>query len=200
MNCADRLVALFGSQAEVARQFRLDRAVVRRRLVSDHLGNAGPWSEIGEFKVALSQPSLVAPAAGAVVAMSRPRGYFGVGRIHAMTTDEVQFMVRCFAECAETTMRSGTDGIELMFSYDTLVDAFFYDDRNLRTDAQVRPLYEEGGIFAMVGATGVGQIVEVVMQLRGEHPNLVKDACIGMTHNLGGTGVACTVHILGREA
>jgi len=28
MNCATRLVALFGSQAEVARQFRLDRAVV----------------------------------------------------------------------------------------------------------------------------------------------------------------------------
>ena len=60
-----------------------------------------------------------------------------------------------------------------------------------------------GGLLAKghpVGATGVGQIVEVVMQLRGEHPNLVKDACIGMTHNLGGTGVACTVHILGREA
>lgn len=33
----------------------------------DPLGNAGPWSEIGEFKVALSQPSLVAPAADAVV-------------------------------------------------------------------------------------------------------------------------------------
>jgi len=30
-------------------------------------------------------------------------------------------------------------------------------ERNLRTDAQSRPLYEEGGIFAMVGATGVGK-------------------------------------------
>src|SRR4249920_3475245 len=28
MNCAERLVALFGTQAEVARRFRLDRAVV----------------------------------------------------------------------------------------------------------------------------------------------------------------------------
>ena len=27
-NCADRLITFFGSQAEVARQFRLDRAVV----------------------------------------------------------------------------------------------------------------------------------------------------------------------------
>ena len=30
-------------------------------------------------------------------------------------------------------------------------------ERNLRTDAQTLPLYEEGGIFAMVGATGVGK-------------------------------------------
>ncbi|RYF06910.1 MAG: flagellar biosynthesis protein FlhF, partial [Comamonadaceae bacterium] len=30
-------------------------------------------------------------------------------------------------------------------------------ERNLRTDAQSRPLYEEGGIFAMVGSTGVGK-------------------------------------------
>jgi len=30
-------------------------------------------------------------------------------------------------------------------------------ERNLRTDAKSRPLYEEGGIFAMVGATGVGK-------------------------------------------
>ena len=28
MNCAERLVALYGSQAEVARRLRLDRAVV----------------------------------------------------------------------------------------------------------------------------------------------------------------------------
>ncbi|MEY3998829.1 MAG: hypothetical protein RLY60_1641 [Pseudomonadota bacterium] len=60
-----------------------------------------------------------------------------------------------------------------------------------------------GGLLAKghpVGATGVGQIVEVVLQLRGEHANQVAGATTGMTHNLGGTGVACTVHILGREA
>jgi acetyl-CoA C-acetyltransferase len=60
-----------------------------------------------------------------------------------------------------------------------------------------------GGLLAKghpVGATGVGQIVEVVLQLRGEHANQVAGATVGMTHNLGGTGVACTVHILGREA
>ena len=30
-------------------------------------------------------------------------------------------------------------------------------ERNLRTDARTLPLYEEGGIYAMVGATGVGK-------------------------------------------
>ncbi len=59
-----------------------------------------------------------------------------------------------------------------------------------------------GGLLAKghpVGATGVGQIYEVVQQLRGQHPNQVANARIAMTHNLGGTGVACTVNILGRE-
>lgn len=57
-----------------------------------------------------------------------------------------------------------------------------------------------GGLLAKghpVGATGIGQVYEVVHQLRGSHPNQVKGARIGMTHNLGGTGVACTVNILG---
>jgi acetyl-CoA C-acetyltransferase len=49
-----------------------------------------------------------------------------------------------------------------------------------------------------VGATGVGQLFEAVRQLRGQHPNPVKDAAIGMTHNLGGAGVVCTVSILKR--
>ncbi len=58
-----------------------------------------------------------------------------------------------------------------------------------------------GGLLAKghpVGATGVGQIHEAVLQLRGRHPNQVRDAEIAMTHNLGGTGVACTVNILRR--
>ena len=58
-----------------------------------------------------------------------------------------------------------------------------------------------GGLLSKghpVGATGVGQIFEIVQQLRGHHPNQVSNARIGMTHNLGGTGVACTVSILQR--
>ena len=67
-------------------------------------------------------------------------------------------------------------------------------------DVAINP---SGGLLAKghpVGATGVGQLFEVVRQLRGTHPNQVPDARIGLTHNLGGTGVACTVSILRRPA
>jgi acetyl-CoA C-acetyltransferase len=46
----------------------------------------------------------------------------------------------------------------------------------------------------------VGQLYEVVRQLRDSHPNPVRNARIGMAHNLGGTGVACTVSLLGRAS
>ncbi|MGI9117069.1 MAG: FAD-dependent oxidoreductase, partial [Gaiellales bacterium] len=98
-------------------------------------------------------------------------GYFGVGRIHAMTVDEIQMMVRCFAECAETMMRAGTDGIELMFSYDTLVDAFFYDDRNLRTDAyggsfENRTRFAVELLQAVRGAIGDDAILGATISVR----------------------------------
>ncbi len=49
----------------------------------------------------------------------------------------------------------------------------------------------------MVGATGVAQVVEVTLQLRGEaEKRQVKDAKIGLAHNVGGSGASCTVHIL----
>jgi acetyl-CoA C-acetyltransferase len=69
-----------------------------------------------------------------------------------------------------------------------------------RVDGSI-PINPSGGLLAKghpVGATGVGQLYEAVMQLRGQHPNQVKDARIGMTHNLGGAGIACTVSILKR--
>ena len=91
-------------------------------------------------------------------------GYFGVGRIHAMTTDEIDLITRCFAECAETVMRSGTDGVELMFSYDTLVDSFLYDDRNTRTDRY-------GGSFENKARFAVG-ILRAVRDAIGDDPIL----------------------------
>ena len=56
-----------------------------------------------------------------------------------------------------------------------------------------------GGLLSKghpTGATGCGQIYEVVMQLRGRHPNQVPNARFGLTHNGGGTAAAVSVHIL----
>ena len=47
-----------------------------------------------------------------------------------------------------------------------------------------------------IGATGVGQVVEVFDQLTGKAgERTVKDAKIGLTHNFGATGASCAVHI-----
>jgi len=64
------------------------------------------------------------------------------------------------------------------------------------------PINPSGGLMCKghpVGATGLGQVFEIVKQLRGEHENQVKGAEIGLTHNAGGTGAVCTVHILRRK-
>ncbi len=63
------------------------------------------------------------------------------------------------------------------------------------------PINTSGGLLSKghpVGATGLSQIYEAVQQLRGVHPVQLPNAAIGLTHNLGGTGVACTVNILAR--
>ncbi|MGB1954849.1 MAG: thiolase domain-containing protein [Candidatus Poseidoniaceae archaeon] len=52
-----------------------------------------------------------------------------------------------------------------------------------------------------LGATGTGQAVEVFKQLRHqvESTRQVRDAEVGLTHNVGGSGATCAVHIFGRE-
>ncbi|MBM4332373.1 MAG: thiolase domain-containing protein [Deltaproteobacteria bacterium] len=64
------------------------------------------------------------------------------------------------------------------------------------------PINPSGGLISKghpVGATGLGQVYEIVKQLRGEHENQVRNAEIGLSHNLGATGQVCTVHIFKRR-
>jgi len=62
------------------------------------------------------------------------------------------------------------------------------------------PVNTSGGLKSKghpVGATGVAQIVEITKQLRGEaDKRQVKNARIGLAHNVGGSGATCVVHIL----
>lgn len=66
----------------------------------------------------------------------------------------------------------------------------------LNSDISINP---SGGLKSKghpIGATGVGQVVEVYDQLTGQAgPRTVHDAHIGLTHNFGATGASCAVHI-----
>ena len=61
------------------------------------------------------------------------------------------------------------------------------------------PINPSGGLKSKghpIGATGVGQIVEVFEQLTGKAgERTIKDAKIGLTQNFGATGASCAVHI-----
>ena len=61
------------------------------------------------------------------------------------------------------------------------------------------PINPSGGLKSKghpIGATGVGQIVEVFDQLTGQAgERTINDAKIGLTQNFGATGASCAVHI-----
>jgi len=62
------------------------------------------------------------------------------------------------------------------------------------------PINTSGGLKARghpLGATGIAQVNEIVLQLRGKcDSRQVKDARIGLAQNVGGTGGTAVVHIL----
>jgi acetyl-CoA C-acetyltransferase len=66
-----------------------------------------------------------------------------------------------------------------------------------------RPINTSGGLKSKghpVGASGAGQVIEIWKQLRGEAgERQVPGASLGLTHNVGGTGQTCVVHIFERR-
>jgi acetyl-CoA C-acetyltransferase len=68
-----------------------------------------------------------------------------------------------------------------------------------------KPINTSGGLKSKghpVGASGVGQVVEIWHQMRGEAgPRQVpgKDIRLALTHNVGATGGTCVVHIYQRR-
>lgn len=65
------------------------------------------------------------------------------------------------------------------------------------------PVNPSGGLKSKVhpvGATGVGQIIEAVLQLRGDAgKRQVDGATTALTHNVGATGGSCAVGVFGRD-
>ncbi|MEN6429467.1 MAG: hypothetical protein ABFC80_01290 [Coriobacteriales bacterium] len=64
------------------------------------------------------------------------------------------------------------------------------------------PINVSGGLKAgghAIGATGIGQVCEVVKQLRREAgQGQIARADIGVTHNIGGVGGTAAIHVIGR--
>jgi len=64
------------------------------------------------------------------------------------------------------------------------------------------PVNVDGGLLSKghpIGATGGSQVRTIVLQLRGEAGAIqVKDAGIGLVHNIGGVGLYGNVIIFGR--
>jgi acetyl-CoA C-acetyltransferase len=67
-----------------------------------------------------------------------------------------------------------------------------------------RPINSSGGLKSKghpVGASGAGQVVEIWEQMRGEAGarQVPGDVGLALTHNVGGTGQTCVVHIFERR-
>jgi acetyl-CoA C-acetyltransferase len=66
-----------------------------------------------------------------------------------------------------------------------------------------RPVNTSGGLKSKghpVGASGAGQVVEIWKQLRGQAgERQVPGATRGLSHNVGGTGQTCVVHLFERR-
>ena len=67
----------------------------------------------------------------------------------------------------------------------------------------LKPINTSGGLKSKghpIGASGMGQVVEIWHQLRGEAgPRQVKNVRVGLTHNVGTTGGSAVVHIYERR-
>ncbi len=79
----------------------------------------------------------------------------------------------------------------------------YIEDRMPYADGGGVAVNVDGGLKAKghpIGATGVSQAVEVIRQLRGEcGERQVPDADVGLTHNVGGIGQYCFVHVYKKD-
>lgn len=67
-----------------------------------------------------------------------------------------------------------------------------------------KPINTSGGLKSKghpVGASGAGQVVELWNQMRGQagERQVTQDVDLALTHNVGGTGQTCAVHIFERR-
>jgi acetyl-CoA acetyltransferase len=82
--------------------------------------------------------------------------------------------------------------------------AFRMAEEGVTARTGAKPINTSGGLKSKghpVGASGVGQVVEVWKQLRGEAGGrqVPGDVSLALTHNVGATGNTCVVHVFERR-
>lgn len=83
-------------------------------------------------------------------------------------------------------------------------EGFIAAEEGLTARNGPRPINSSGGLKAKghpVGASGVGQVIEIWHQMRGEAGDrqVSNDVDLALSHNVGGTGQSCVVHIFERR-
>ena len=84
-------------------------------------------------------------------------------------------------------------------------EAYKATEQGLTARDGAKPINTSGGLKSKghpVGASGIGQAVEMWHQLRGNagaRQVPIKDVHLGLTHNVGGSGGSCAVHIYERR-
>ncbi|NJN43805.1 MAG: hypothetical protein HC806_03070 [Anaerolineae bacterium] len=77
-------------------------------------------------------------------------------------------------------------------------------DEGLTSRLGLKPINTSGGLKSKghpIGASGVGQAIEIWKQLRGQAGDrqIATVPRLGLTHNVGGTGQTAVVHIYERR-
>ena len=84
-------------------------------------------------------------------------------------------------------------------------EGFKMAKEGVTTRSGAKPINSSGGLKSKghpVGASGIGQAVEIWKQMRGEagERQVPGDIHLALTHNVGATGQTCVVHIYERKA
>lgn len=167
---------------DMARQFRDDYVLVKGLGLSVTSGR--PWYDPGCDYVGFASTRTASQEAYSMAGITDPIREIDLAEVH---------------DCFTWTEISNYE--DLGFCRKGEGAAFIAEGRSaLSGDLPVNP---SGGLKSFghpIGASGVRMIYEVVAQLRGEaEARQIRDAEVGLVHNLGGPGSVACVVVLGRS-
>lgn len=84
---------------------------------------------VGNVRRPGTEPDASVPAYGPVEKLKD-----GEVVVHGMTTEDIQAVIAAFAQAAKDAQRIGMDGVEIHGAHGYLVDQFFWEGSNARTD------------------------------------------------------------------